>query len=451
MAKVHKMSSFSTIPELDLFSVNQTQGVVERNVETEYRPIAPIAGSNFIQFRFHTPLDSYLMFHDSYFYLKFRYRLRRADGSKVALEDWERIVPSNYLLNTMFKQVELIIGDNELVKSPQTYAYKSLLEATLGFSLDAKNTHLQAAFYQDNDGKRTARITPNSIDFAAQDYSSGKLIELEGRLHLDMTFQGKALLGGSVVGLKLTPHDPAFFTKVLPFKGDPAKPSDKGPDLRPYIELIEACMETKSLKCYSHLVDAHEKALRVATAKYPLTRCDVKTLQVPAQLQDVILDNVVNGLLPRRVFIMMVDNEAFNGSYSTDAFRFEHFNLCHLATYMNGIQYPSRAFQPDFENDLYVREYMSLFKALNQNTTDTLINIDMNTFKRCRAIFAINYSPDLSNGMGAAGHASPQQFGPLSVHLKFKKALAKPINVIVYCEYDTIIEIDAARAASMPF
>lgn len=439
MAKVHNLSSLTTIPELDLFSVNPTQGVVERNVESEYRPLAPLAGSSFIKFKFPTPVD--LLLHDSYLYLKFRFRLKKADKALVTNDDWNNIDTSTYLLNTMWKQIEFIVGENELVRSPQTYAYKSYIETLLGFSHKAKKTHLSSAFWYDTSSARLEAIRPGSADPTTKDYSVGKVIELTGRLHLDFVFQNKALLGGSVVGLKLTPHDPSFFTKI----------TQSNSNISATIEFLDAAFETKSLKCYSHLVDAHEKALRVANAKYPITRCEVKTITIPANPLDIKLDNVVNGLLPRRIFMIMVDNESYNGSYGTDAFNFQHFNLSHIVTYVNGIQYPARAFQPKFEEGLFVREYMSLFKALNQNTTETFIDITQSDCKTDKFILAINYAPDLSNGMGAVGHASQQQHGSMSIHLKFSKPLPKAINVLVYCEFDTVLEIDELRQSTLPF
>jgi len=45
------------------------------------------------------------------------------------------------------------------------------------------------------------------------------------------------------------------------------------------------------------------------------------------------------------------------------------------------------------------------------------------------------------------GHVSPSKFGTLRIELKFAKALEQPINVLVYKEFDSIIEINEAKIA----
>jgi len=149
--------------------------------------------------------------------------------------------------------------------------------------------------------------------------------------------------------------------------------------------------------------------------------------------------------LPRRAFVTFVNHNAFNGSYTLNPFNYQHFNLNYLAFYLNGIQYPEKAYTPDFTNGLYIREYLSLFEATNQEETDSCINIDRENFAKGNAIFAINFAPDHSSGCCATGYANPIKFGSLRLQLRFKEALQEAITVLVYLEYDSILEINQER------
>jgi hypothetical protein len=87
-----------------------------------------------------------------------------------------------------------------------------------------------------------------------------------------------------------------------------------------------------------------------------------------------------------------------------------------------------------------MREYMNLFKALNQHGTDCFLSLSREQFEE-KPIFAFNFAPDLSDGCGMVGHVNPVKRGTLRLQLKFSKALTEAINVIAYCEFDNIIEL----------
>ena len=162
---------------------------------------------------------------------------------------------------------------------------------------------------------------------------------------------------------------------------------------------------------------------------------------------DTIVDNIHNGQLPKRAFVAFVDHSAFNGSTLLNPYNYQNFGLCHLAFYLNGIQYPEKPFTPDFDNNLYVREYLSLFEATNQDNIDSCITITRDKFIKGNNIFAVNFSPDLSSGCCVTGHANPLKFGSLRLQLRFKRALDKAITALIYLDYDSLLEINKERNA----
>jgi hypothetical protein len=78
------------------------------------------------------------------------------------------------------------------------------------------------------------------------------------------------------------------------------------------------------------------------------------------------------------------------------------------------------------------------------NLTESTINIKRNEYAKGKTIYGFNFAPDLSHGCGLVGHVNPQSRGTLRVYLRFKKALPV-IDVVLFCEYDNMIEIDKER------
>lgn len=140
------------------------------------------------------------------------------------------------------------------------------------------------------------------------------------------------------------------------------------------------------------------------------------------------------------MLVFFIDKDSFAGSFHSDPFDLKHFDLNSISAIHDGQQFPTKAFTPNFKEKLYVREYASLFKALNQNGTDCFINFPREKFEDL-PIFAFNFAPDLSDGAGIVGHVNPIKRGSLRLQMHFEKALPEVINVLLYCEFDNIIEI----------
>jgi hypothetical protein len=430
MPFIHEKSSIAVLSLVDLFGVPPTQGCVERDIETEHRPLSTLSNTSCIEFNVITAPDEYMRLDESFLTLKVRVKLvKKTDGAWTA-DHWEGVVPVQYLLHSLFKQVDVTIGQRDVTLSPQTYAHRSYLEALLGYSKEAKDSHLQSAFWMDAKDRETLSHPTDKTQ------PEGKIIDLAGKLHLDLAFQGRAILGGCNLKIKLIPNDPSFYLMA-------------NSSVQPYIEILDANLMIHRSKVTPNVYLPHQKALASTSSKYPLTRVEVKPVAVQRGSLDAMLDNVVTGQLPRRIFVCCVDNDAFNGSYAKDPFYFGHNNIKFAAAYLDGQQYPNKAYTPDFGEKLYVREFLGLFQALNQNGSDSQVAINRAGYLTGNTVFAFNFAPDLSSGCGMDGHVNTIKHGALRLQLKFSKALETPIHVLVYCEYDNVLEIDSDRQVSM--
>ncbi len=211
------------------------------------------------------------------------------------------------------------------------------------------------------------------------------------------------------------------------------------------LDFLESCLIVHRSKVPQYIVDAHNAALRISPAKYPLTLVKVKPFTIPKGTVDINIDNVHNGQLPRRIFIAFVYNTAFLGDYSLDPLDFNHFNISMLSVFVNGEQFPSKPFTPDFKNKLYIREMISVYDSLDMMDYQSTVDIDRYNYSEGYTIFGFNFAPDLTSGAGAAGHLSHIKYGTLGMNLRFAEEIGDAITALVYCEFDKILEIDINR------
>ena len=61
---------------------------------------------------------------------------------------------------------------------------------------------------------------------------------------------------------------------------------------------------------------SHNQSLQQTTAKYPINRIDCKFVSVPRGNMSGNQPNIFQGILPNRIVIGMVDEDAFNGTYT---------------------------------------------------------------------------------------------------------------------------------------
>jgi hypothetical protein len=430
---IHPLSGIAPLPQFELWSVPLTQVSVLKDIESETRPLSTISSNQPIEFVINSAIDEYVNLNETYIFIKARVKLSKDDKTELKKEDWDSIFPVQYFLHSIFSQCDIRIGDKEVTLAPQTYHYRAYLEALLGFSKQAKNSYMRASMWTKTRAERNDIIRPE-----VETSKEGRYFQLMGRLHTDLTFQDKSILGGTEIRIKLIPNDPKFYFNC-----------NEG--LKPELELREVTLHVHKSKVYPSIVDAHARALASGNTRYAITRSEVRYQSIPIGQLDAMLENVIRGQIPRRIFVCLVDTTTYNGSYTKDPYTFKHFDLNYLAAYVDGVQYPSRPFTPDFEAKLYTREFMELYIAMNQNRTDTYMDIDPTSFATDNAIFAFDLSPDLSNGPGAAGHVNCIMNGTLRLHFRFKRQLTAPVNVLLYCEFENLIEIDANRKVTTNF
>ncbi|XP_033229715.1 uncharacterized protein F54H12.2-like [Belonocnema kinseyi] len=272
---------------------------------------------------------------------------------------------------------------------------------------------------------------------ARQKYlSAGKSIDLIGHLHCDVFNQDKFLINGVELRLRLV-HSKDLFCLMDGTNGCS-------------INIEEASLIVRRAKISSGILLAHAKALSHGTAKYPITRVEVKALSLHSSVHSETLDNIILGHMPKRIIIGFVDNIAFNGNGNKNPFNFQNYKINHLSLYVDGTQVRYKPLQPSFgDKKLYVEAYQTLFSGTGIHFLNEGNNIDRENYPAGNCLFAFDLTPDLS--ANCYSHWNLVKHGSLRIEVRFEDALTSTINCLVYAEYDNVLEIDSSRQIIVDF
>ena len=142
------------------------------------------------------------------------------------------------------------------------------------------------------------------------------------------------------------------------------------------VKIDTATLSVRHVQLLPAIANDLNQSIARHNAKFPIRRVEVKTFTIGAGMRSKIEDHLFQGQLPKRVFLGMVSNEAFNGSVDTNPFFSQHFDLKKLEITCDGHNIYGRTFEPNFGQQRYLRSYMSVYQALSTPNQAQNCNID---------------------------------------------------------------------------
>ena len=119
----------------------------------------------------------------------------------------------------------------------------------------------------------------------------------------------------------------------------------------------------------------------------------------------------------------------------------------YLAVYEDGRQVPAKPLQPNFETGHYVRSYVNLFSATGKQAQDEANELTRDDFGNGYTFFGFDLTPDACDG----GCFHLVRKGNLRIDIHFATALTQTVNVVVYGEFEAVLEIDKDRSVTYDF
>ena len=433
MKLLHEQSSQCLRSELDLFSLPPTQTAVDGSQWVEHSPVSTITSSSPIEFIVSGSGEDYMDLNNTL--LEVKACIKTTNNSPVDVA----VALINNTLHSLFSQIDVSLNDVNVSSATTTYPYRAYIETHLNYGTDAKISRLQAAMYFIDDNLTVSNPIPDSSSARNMGLkrrhgicTAKPTFDMIGPLHVDVFNQSKYMLNGVTMKVRMTRSKDSF---VLMAKSDVTE-SFK-------VDILSAKLFVRKLKITPSLCLAHERILQQKTAKYPITRVECKVIHLPQGQKSFTHDNLFLGQLPKRIVLGLVDNRAFNGDISLNPYNFKHCNLNYLAVHLDGQQVPWAPLQPSFSGSSYIRAFYTQFTGGDGISSDTGNTIGREQFVNGHALYCFDLTPDLSSSCGH--HFSVTKSGNLRLELAFEVALSITGNVLVYSEFDNVIEIDKDR------
>ena len=172
---------------------------------------------------------------------------------------------------------------------------------------------------------------------------------------------------------------------------------------------------------------------------------DVKFFTISPGRGSETITVLSNQLEPKLIIFGLVKHSAKNGSYNHSPFKFEPFHLSSINVLVNNNYALKKPLVVDFEKNIYMRAYHNLQSVCEKTFTEQGNGITPEHFKSSLCLYAFDLTSDWCHGEGT--HL--QRISDTKVELTFSQPLNETVNLMVYYEYDELLNIDELRNASL--
>ena len=406
-----------------------TQTSIEDGRWVEHQPLTYLDSGGPIEFVIPGTGDAYLDLANTY--LLIRAKVVRGDGTDLAADT--SVAPVNNWLHSLFSQVDVYLNDTLVTPSSNTYPFRAYVDTVLSYGDEVKNTQLTSQlWYKDTTGHMDATHVDggNTGLVERRRYiAESRIVEMMGRLHVDLFLQDRFLLNGVSVKIRLVRSKDAFSLMA----------GGQNPDYK--VQIVDAVLFARKAVLSPTVQMAHMKALEKGTAKYPIRPVDCKVYSIPQGAMSHTHENLFLGTLPKRLILWCIDNDAYNCEFSKNPFNAENNAINFLAVYVDGRQVPAKPLQPNFETGSYIRSYVNLFSATGKQSQDEGNGLSRDDFGQGYTFFGFDLTPDGCDG----GCFHLTRKGNLRIDMHFATALEQTVNVVVYGEFEAVLDIDKGR------
>ena len=468
MSLIHDHSCECSVSPLEWFHVLPTQTAVEKSTDVEYQSLTSLRNNAPVEFYIPASTEDYLDLKNSKFF--FSFRIKHVNGSNCAAA--EIATPINDIFNGLWSNVELFMNNRLISHSNNTHGYTSILSHLIHDSEESLHSErTMRLLYKDTPGQMncvdaTKANTNELIEgfhplgkklvYAQNNDASipvpfiitevpivdpgnhglhsrhlfsreSQKVSVMGSLRIDLFEQERYIPNG--VSLKLRFHrqrDP-FVLMVE--------------NANYTVDLEEAYMLMRKVKASPGVQLGHTEALMKMPAKFPITRKECKVLALSGGVTNFVKDNIFLGQLPKRVVIAMTSNNAFAGNVGLNPYNFEHMNVNFMQLYTDGEPVLSKPLKPNMEEGDYLQCYETLYHGFDRLDGAKSSIIKREDWNKGYSLFAFDLTPDYDDD----DHYPIIKHGNLRLEMNFATALTNPINIIVYAEFDNIVEITEQR------
>ena len=403
-------------------------------------------------------LDGYVDLNRIYFTMELR--LKKNDGNNLVAN--ETLYPVNNLAHSIIKQIDLHLNGTLISPQSDTYHYKAYFKSLLNYDRKDGETVLKPAGWF-NQIDAPAAWTANTVDVTSnagaghadyqalpanhkgilaamvgetKEYAAGKRRSLVFKPYLEVFHTGKVLVSGVEIKMKFHFNLPNLFMNGV---GKAARLHEDDIKIR-----LHLCQLRLNEALYMGL--ANKRHNQGAIAVYPTVRSEIRTFSMDSTLACFEIRDLFQNRVPDRMIVGLVDSRAFNWDYARDPFCFQKFGLTSIKQIVKGEEYPYETLElvgNDTTKDLlgYFR-FLQASGAWCKLKGNMVRKGDWGQSKGCTLFMYDN----VANGCTDSKNLNPKQSGDLQLKLDFRAAPGNNITVIVFGEFENLMEVDGNGA-----
>jgi hypothetical protein len=296
--------------------------------------------------------------------------------------------------------------------------------------LTANNTD-KAGEHADYTGLSAAEQLAVTGGLAFRDkINRGKKVILIGKPHIDIFGVNRLLVPSVDLKMRFTLNDPKFFMN-----------GDGNTEVR----LLEADLEMEFVACmvrlrsdlFNEISDRRLKSLE--SVYYPTVRSEIRVYSITANETRWEETDIWNGRIPDRVILGMVHSRNYSGALTRNPFNFEKFGVKNIKQVIEGEEYPYELLEFNDDNaQLDMDGYHRLVVAgCLAQPARCMIAPEHWGHNKTTTLFMWD---NVASGCVENNLMNPRGQGRVKITIN-KAATNHVINVIVYGEYENMLEI----------
>ena len=376
----------------------------------------------------------------------------QSDGNQVFF-----VYPVNNFAHSLIKQLNVRL--NGMLLSPQTdtYAYKAYIEALLNYSKQEGATLLApqgwvnqinvpakiASTSEVNDDKPNTAgwafdATANAIKTFAKKFHEKAEVSMVLRPAMELFHAPRLLIPQVEMKFQFSFHSQDFFlfgTKMANKQEIVLKPSNLKME-------FHCCRVGLNPSVRQNLLT--QRLTR--NTMTPMVRSEIRSYTFAGDTTRFQQDKIFAGRVPDRVIVGLVESTAFNGSLQMYPFAFQKFGVTRIRQVISGEGYPSEALElngTDSAKDLVGYFHLLQASGAVANSRELMITPeDWGYNKTCNLYMWCN----VPSGNADSSSMNPRQAGDLRIDIDFNAAPGKNITVLVWGEFEAVLQIDPKGA-----
>ena len=416
--------------ELALWQKQPVDVVVESHQIVECFPaIAVDDSTSLIEFRIPADNETVLDLYNTT--LRCGFQIVKEDGSKIVAAD--KVCLTNIPIHTSIESVDIDLGGKNLTSgTANNYPYKAYIDmivngASNDHEAEASGLVLDTVSGMDTVGANVSTDSgTNSGSLARAKWTAtGKTAIFEGQLFSDICRQRKYIPLTEALHVRLHQSKDAFRLMTV----------TSGTNYK--LKLVKPILRVRNVRLTSQ--GLRELSLNRGNYLLPIKNTVISTYNIASGQFSFHVDTPFGGRIPNRLVVGMVTAKAFEGSYTTNPFNFQHFDVKEMGFTVNERSLPG----PPIETDYEANSYINAFRTLTSSLYPTRVPLqppyttDSNQYFNGYCFTVFNLSGESNTG---ELQVAPK-FALTRFSVKFKVALVKAITVLLYATFDDELEI----------